>query len=135
MSIQKLKNHFTSGSSQQLGQDAESIAFEYLLKQGLIPITRNFRSKRAEIDLIMRDKQYIVFIEVRFRTNLEYGLPSESVTLSKQKRIIQAALCFLQQKNWLHQYACRFDIVGLQPINSNLSIKWQKNAFQHQYYN
>ena len=116
------------------GQKGEQIAHHYLKQQGLILITSNYTTKQAEIDLIMRDKQVIAFIEVRTRATAQYGRAFESVTRPKQRRIIQAATAFLQQKKWSNSYLCRFDVIGIQlATNSTPHIDWIKNAFNAQY--
>ncbi len=63
------------------GQAAEDIASRYLQKQGLVSVDSNFFSRRGEIDLIIRDNDYLVFIEVRYRKQTDYGHPLETINL------------------------------------------------------
>lgn len=107
------------------GQQAENRALDYLEKQGLTLIERNFHSRRGEIDLIMEDNNSLVFIEVRYRKSTKYGSALESVNAQKQARIIHTAEYYLQQKP-SHYLAYRFDVIGLSPDN----INWVKDAFQ-----
>jgi putative endonuclease len=112
---------------QHLGQKAENQALVYLEKQGLWLLQRNFRCPLGEIDLIMQDQEGIVFIEVRYRSNLEYGNPIESVTKTKQQRLIRTACYFLKQKRGLESLNYRFDIIG---INKTTHLEWIQNAFE-----
>lgn len=118
----------------KIGLTAEEIAYQYLQKQGLKPLARNFRCQYGEIDLIMREADSIVFIEVRYRKNQRYGGAIYSVQKEKQRRLIAAAHYFLQKQPWMMQSACRFDVVGLTQIDELALIKteaitWIKNAF------
>src|SRR3990167_8303956 len=107
------------------GKAAEQKACEFLLKQGLTLISKNYRCKQGEIDLIMRDGQDIVFIEIRLRTNKNFGSAIESINESKQKKILRTAIHFLRGRQWLHTKNCRFDVIGM----SDNHFEWIKNAF------
>ena len=87
-------------------------------------VTRNYRCRRGEIDLVMRDGDTLAFVEVRYRKSDKFGSPAESVTLTKQRRIIQAARHYLQR----HPSAldCRFDVLAL---TGDEQVEWLKNAF------
>jgi len=113
------------GLKKQLGDAAEKQACRFLTARGLRLIEENYRCFRGEIDLIMQDNEDIVFVEVRSRSSIKYGSAADSVTKTKQKKIIATATYFLQQKNWLHKTHSRFDIVGIQ----NTQFDWIKNAF------
>jgi putative endonuclease len=110
--------------AQQTGSAAENQACAYLKQQGLDLITRNFRCKVGEIDLIMQDKNELVFIEVRCRNNSFFGNGFDSITDAKQNKLIKTANFYLQQKK-LTETACRFDAVAISANN----IEWIKNAF------
>ena len=114
----------TKAAHLSTGEQAEERAHQYLLKQGLKPVLRNFRCKQGELDLIMTDQQTLVIVEVRFRKTDNYGSAAESVTVSKQSRIIAAAQVYLSTQ----KLACpiRFDVVA---ISGNGSLNWIKNAF------
>lgn len=117
-------------STQDLGRSAENDACHYLTQQGLQLIEKNYTCQHGEIDLIMRDKDYTVFVEVRLRQNCDFGSSLESVTPYKQRCIILAAKTYLLERNLYDKVDCRFDVVG---IESDFKILWIKNAFEVQY--
>lgn len=122
-----MSNDYTT---KMLGSNAEQKALAYLLTQGMTAITTNFHSPFGEIDLIMKDKEDIVFVEVRSRSRLDYGSPLETITEHKQKKIIKTAIHFLQKRCWLYKVNSRFDVVAIQLINGKMQIKWLKHAFE-----
>lgn len=86
-----------------LGQKGEDIAVKYLENIRYKILERNFMCRQGEIDVIALDKDYIVFIEIKSRTNTDYGLPSESVTKKKIEHILKAARYYLYIRNLEHQ--------------------------------
>jgi putative endonuclease len=122
-----------SNNQQAIGVLAEEIACEYLVRQGLRCLTRNYLSRMGEIDLIMQDQNQVVFVEVRFRKASYYGSPLETITRSKQKKLVKTALSFLQQRKWLHKISSRFDVIAIQQIKGKMQIEWIKNAFYGDY--
>lgn len=111
--------------TQHIGQQAEKQARDYLVKKGLQHIDSNYRCRYGEIDLIMQDKDIIVFIEVRFRKNSQFGGAAASVDVRKQHRIIATAQHFIQhQRHPANAY--RFDVVAM---NKN-SLDWIPDAFR-----
>ena len=109
----------------QRGTEAEVIAEKFLVTQGLRIIERNFRVKGGEIDLICRHGSEIVFVEVRLRSNAEFGGAAASVTPHKQRRIVLAA------RHWLQTHgdcACRFDCVLLSALDLK-QVQWLRSAF------
>lgn len=111
------------------GKKAEVIALNYLKKAGLKIIQKNFLCKFGEIDLIMKDHQTIVFIEVRYRQSTHFGTGAETVRKQKQNRIIHAANIFVKTKKWTQNKSYRFDIVELSGELNNPHIRWIKSAF------
>ncbi|MCB5190484.1 YraN family protein [Methylobacillus arboreus] len=109
----------------QRGDDAEAIAASYLETQGLTLINRNYRCRSGEIDLIMRQGDTIVFVEVRMRSHSAFGGAAASITASKQQKLIRTAEHFLQQHG---NTACRFDAILMTKLDTN-QIEWIKNAF------
>ena len=93
-----------------LGKLGEDCAAKFLEAEGYTIVERNFRIRSAEIDIIARRDNLIIFVEVKARSNIRHGLPVEAVTLRKQKKIIEAATVFLQDENF-SDCACRFDVV------------------------
>jgi putative endonuclease len=106
------------------GKTAEDQACDFLIKAGMQLITRNFRCKAGELDLIMKDGSALVIVEVRYRKSDVYGSALESVTLTKQKKIIAATHYYLSAVKT--DTAVRFDIVA---ISGSSNINWIKNAF------
>jgi putative endonuclease len=114
----------------ELGRFAEAAALTWLQQQGLICVTQNFRCKGGEIDLIMSHKNQLVFVEVRLRSASVFGGAAESVTRTKQRRIIHAARQFLVTQPRWQQYACRFDVLAASRTRSHtLEWQWLQNAF------
>lgn len=99
----------------------------HLQGQGLQLLERNFRSRGGEIDLIMRQANTLVFVEVRYRQSCHYGSPLETVTAAKQRRLSTAAALYLQQRNL--NLPCRFDVVGISGAQQE-TIEWIQDAFQ-----
>ena len=108
------------------GDDKERLAESYLVQQGFELIERNFSCKTGEIDLIMRDQDYLVFVEVRYRENAEFGGALASITRSKQNKLRRTAEFYLLEKFGNTPPACRFDAIG---IEGEDTIEWVKNAF------
>ena len=107
------------------GAKAEAAAEHYLRDHGLHPIARNFSCKLGEIDLIMRDGNTLVFIEVRFRKSNRFGSAIETVTRSKQQKIQRTAQYYLMQQANSANMALRFDVIGM----SESETQWIKSAF------
>ncbi|RLE08726.1 YraN family protein [Candidatus Aerophobetes bacterium] len=96
----------------KLGRRGEAIAVSFLKKQGYKIIERNYRSKLGEIDIIAREKDNIVFVEVKTRRSDDFGLPQEAVSYRKQRRLTKIALGYLAYHR-LRGMNCRFDVVGI----------------------
>jgi len=109
---------------QRSGQFAETRAEAFLKTQGLAPVARNWRCRFGEIDLIMRERDTLVFVEVRLRNHGGFGDGFDSVTLSKQRRLIMAARHYLATLGTVPP--CRFDVVALQ---HGTAPAWMRNAF------
>jgi putative endonuclease len=122
-------------STLQQGYHAENYVCHYLQKAGLILLTRNFRCKMGEIDLIMRDDETIIFVEVRYRKSIAYGTAIESISAAKQKRLQRTADFYLQQYDRAQKYFWRFDWVGASPgiRTGEYKLEWIKNAIQNDY--
>ena len=112
--------------TQLKGQLAEDQACDYLKKQGLKCLMRNYRCNLGEIDLIMQDKNDLVFVEVRFRADENHGNALESISYFKQQKLIKTALHYLCKNKLVEKVACRFDVIAL----DNSNILWFKDAFQ-----
>ena len=115
-----------------LGTQAELWAQTYLEKQGLRKANRNFRTRQGEIDLIMYEKNTLVFIEVRLRSNNSHGSAKESINKRKQLRLIKAAQTYLQTEQLWDNVQCRFDAICLDKDpdnNRQYQVEWIRNAF------
>jgi len=106
------------------GQAGEDAALAHLLRHGLTLVTRNFRCKTGEIDLIMRERASLVFVEVRKRASRDYGGAAASITPAKQRRLLRAAQFYLLR--YPAQPACRFDVVAI----DGDQLTWLKNAIE-----
>lgn len=94
------------------GNSGEGIAVQYLEKQKYIILERNFYCKQGEIDIIAKDKDEIVFVEVKSRSDTGYGLPSEAVTKQKIKHLYKTARYYLYKNKLLNEFI-RFDVVEI----------------------
>jgi putative endonuclease len=119
------------------GQVGEKTAEAYLEKQGYEIVQRNFSCKKGEIDLIVRKKNTLIFVEVKTRNTLKYGLPHESITPIKIKHIKSTAHWYINaNKNnrssvlYLNENLdFRFDVVEVLRINNQQYVKHTENAF------
>jgi putative endonuclease len=120
----------TKCSAYLLGKRSEKIACEYLECYGLRLITHNYYCLFGEIDLIMRDKDVIVFVEVRARRQPNFLGALESITEHKRSRIIKAAMFYLQRHRLIDQCICRFDVVAVREQGGHFDCQWIKQAFE-----
>ncbi len=109
------------------GAGAEDIACTHLEKSGLSVVERNYRCRVGEIDLIMRDREDLVFVEVRYRRHDAYGSAAESISSAKRTRIITTAAYYLQRQP--AEPPCRFDVVAIGGEAPH-RIEWIRDAFQ-----
>ena len=108
----------------QRGSDTENLACNYLQVNGLQFVQKNYRIRTGEIDLIMRDGNVLIFVEVRYRKSQRYGGALHSIDPRKQARIIRTAQHYLQYR--APDAQVRFDVVAVEGDNG---IQWIKNAF------
>jgi putative endonuclease len=109
------------------GEQSEQLACDFLIAQGLTLVERNFRCPYGELDLIMKDGKALVIVEVRYRKNAKFGSALESVTRSKQTKIIAATEVYLNTLPNDDLMPMRFDVVG---ILGEGDLQWVKNAFE-----
>jgi putative endonuclease len=110
------------------GQQGEKIASDFLKKNGYKILETNFRCSLGEIDIIAREKEEIVFVEVKTRKSGEWGYPEQAVGIKKQKKLSQLALLYFQKKN-LTNFKARFDVVAITLSTAENEIKIIQNAF------
>ncbi|KAA3628947.1 MAG: YraN family protein, partial [Proteobacteria bacterium] len=111
------------------GAWAEQRAQKHLERHGLTLIERNFASRFGEIDLIMRDRATLVFVEVRLRRNLDFGHPAETVTHAKRARIRRTAAYYLKHRRGGAAPDCRFDVVAIVGGRERSSTERLRDAF------
>ena len=112
-------------NKRKTGQEQEVKAACFLKTQGYQILERNYRCKKGEIDLIAREGQYLVFVEVKYRNTEHSGSPLSAVNPRKQHRISRVALEYLRHYYGSLDVKCRFDVVGIEDDN----ILWLPNAF------
>lgn len=113
------------------GKAAEALAALYLEARGLQTLARNLRCKGGEIDLVCRDGEVLVLVEVRQRTRHDFGGALASITRHKQRKIMRAARFLLQSWPGWRRRRVRFDVIGLQGDPDNApQIVWIKDAFR-----
>jgi len=113
------------------GNHYENLAAQWLQDRGMHLLAQNFRGKTGEIDIIARDREHLVFFEVRARSNRNYSTAAGSVDRRKQQRIMRTAQLFLQRHPELARLPCRFDVIAFEPRQSgiHLEIRWIPGAF------
>jgi putative endonuclease len=113
-----------------LGLAAENLACAYLQRAGLILLQRNYRCRRGELDLVMRQGDTVVFVEVRYRSPSAYADGVASVDRHKQARLLAAAQHYLLQHPDAARRPCRFDVVAVTPERGENRVEWITNAIE-----
>ncbi|RKU28282.1 YraN family protein [Candidatus Poribacteria bacterium] len=118
-------------SLQNIAKIGEKLAVEHLKTQGYQILAQNYRFHRGEIDIIAKYEKRIVFVEVKTRRSLKYGVPQSAVTKQKQRQISKIALAYLQTHN-LMDTPCRFDVIAIQLTQKLelLRLEQIKSAFE-----
>lgn len=116
-------------TTQDAGHAAETLACRYLEDRGLTLVARNVRSRFGEIDLVMRERETLVFVEVRRRASERFGGAAETVGARKQQRLRATAEVYLQSHPQQSQKPCRFDIVAITDHGAGQRIDWLRDAF------
>ena len=117
-----------TNDTQRLGRQGENAATAFLKTQGFTILDTNYRTHRAEIDIIAKDQDTICFIEVKTRRSVKKGLPKEALTRTKQQKIIQGATHYLKNKGLLDSQI-RFDVIEVIQKNDTLDMNLIKHAF------
>jgi len=110
---------------QQIGRAAEDAAVALLQSQGVEIVARNFRRRFGELDVIGRERDTLIVVEVRKRASNRFGGAAASVDFRKQNKLRRAAAAFLQERKDLAGLRVRFDVVALTPGG----VDWIKHAF------
>ncbi len=95
-----------------LGADNEKKAAAFLKEKGYEILELNFRCKNGEIDIVAKDREYLVFVEVKYRDNIRKGYPLEAISVQKQRTISKCAMYYMM-KYGLDNFPVRFDVVGI----------------------
>ena len=117
----------TKPSTRARGMQVERQAEAWLCGEGLSPLERNYTIRDGELDLIMREGDVLVFIEVRYRKTETHGSGAESVDPRKQKRLQKAAQHYLQAHFGNREPPCRFDVMSVS--GTPMHFEWIRNAF------
>lgn len=117
-------------STRATGAITEQFAKQYLINLGLTFVDENIHCRQGEIDLIMKDKDILVFIEVKYRKNSNFGGAISAVSKAKQNKIKYCSTFYLHKMN-LNEYntPCRFDVIALEGDINQPQVTWLKNAF------
>lgn len=135
------KNHSNSKSGaiapaqrRHTGNAFEQLAADYLHKQGLALISCNYQCKLGEIDLIMKDRGTLVFVEVRYRFNNDFMSPVTSINSRKQHKLIRTAQVYLKQHHLTDALPCRIDVVGItRNTAGDYDFDWIQDAIRAAY--
>ncbi len=118
-----------SSGRMRTGKKGEDIACAYLKRRGYRIVERNYKCPLGELDIVARDGDAIVFVEVKSRKSEEFGDPQLAVGLEKQKKVSRISLTYLKEK---HLYPCnaRFDVVAIKMLPDGITIELIQNAFE-----
>lgn len=115
-------------NKRRVGAEYEEVACNYLKELGYTIIEKNYRNRIGEIDIVAKDNDFYVFVEVKYRKNNNFGTPFEAVDYRKQNRIRNVARGYLYEKHISQYTMVRFDVVGITSENGT-KIELLKNAF------
>jgi len=124
------KQGYIEENKRSKGAAAEQMAADYLTQRGMRIIRRNFRCRQGEIDLIGYHNGYLVFVEVKYRSNSKNGMPEEAVGAAKQRVICQVADYYRYCQRLPLSTPVRYDVVAI----AGEEIRWVQNAFSHCYH-
>jgi putative endonuclease len=113
---------------QLLGKVSEDRAAAELERRGYAILARRYRTRHGEIDIVARDGETVVFVEVKAKETAEFGTAAEAVTVRKQRRVISMAVDFLG-RNRLTSHPCRFDVVTIDGVGDNAVLTYYRGAF------
>jgi putative endonuclease len=111
------------------GQAAELYARGFLEHRGLQHLLSNYCCKVGELDIVMRDQDILVIVEVRYRTHAHFGGAAASISQQKQQRISRATQQLLRTNAAWSRLALRFDVVALTGTPPNTHVDWRRRAF------
>ena len=112
------------------GEAFELRACADLERAGLRLLSRNYTTRHGELDLVMRERDCVVFVEVRYRVRAGHGDAAASVTRSKQEKLIRTAQLWLAAHPQHAKSACRFDVVSYDGPADVATMQWLRGAFE-----
>ena len=119
-------------NKREMGSYYENLACEHIVSSGGKILSRNFRCKRGEIDIIAKDGKYLVFVEVKYRTSTRYGTAEAAVDFRKQRVICRVSDYYIKRFGISSDYPIRYDVVTIAvDETSAIHIRWHKNAFSY----
>jgi putative endonuclease len=118
----------TQGDNMKLGERGEGLAVQFLKKKGYKIITQNYKTRIGEIDIIAREGDTLVFVEVKTRESIAYGKPFEAVNYFKKRKISNAALLYLKKLKEIPP--CRFDVVSIYFEQGKPDCELIRDAFE-----
>jgi putative endonuclease len=113
----------------QLGKKGEQLAVDFLIKNGYNILDRNYRFDRAEVDIIAKKEEILSIIEVKTRTNIDFGNPEDFVTPKQIKNLVKAVNEYVTENDL--DLEVRFDIVAIVKEKQSFKIEHLKDAFYH----
>ena len=117
-------------TTKQIGDRGEDVAAAYLEAKGWLIFDRNYTFEKAEIDIVATDRNYIIFVEVKTRSNTYFGWPEEYVTPEKERNLKKAAEAWIYERK-METAVCRFDIISIvQKGNNAPQITHYEDAFR-----
>ena len=114
-------------TQQEIGEKAEELAQAHLLNLGYQILVTNYHYGHLELDIVAKDGDELVIVEVKARSGIRYEHPSEAVTNAKIKHIVEAADGYIQEKNWLGE--TRFDVITVIFFGQGFELEHFKDAF------
>ncbi len=113
---------------QILGKRGEDLAVDELERRGYAVLARRYRTRHGEIDVVARDGETIVFVEVKAKETADFGTAAAAVTFHKQRRVVSMAVDYLA-RNRLTRSPCRFDVVAIDGMGSDTELTYYQGAF------
>jgi len=117
-------------STRAQGAHIEALAAAFLRERGLAPVAANANARGGELDLVMRDGEALVFVEVRYRRNARFGGGAASIDAGKRRRIVLAAEHFLAAHRDFARLPCRFDVIDASGDPAAPAFDWLRDAFR-----
>jgi putative endonuclease len=117
-------------TTKELGLRGEQEAARLLKKRGYKILEKNFRSRLGEVDIVAREGETIVFVEVKTRASENFGSPKEAIDTRKRRRIIRASLDYLNRSRAYGDRGIRFDVVTVEKKGGRFTAELMKNAFE-----